>query len=1060
VKYADESANGITVTRYVAYVGTYDGESGTYSWTGGSCSSSTTSCTFPANAVSASTYYVGVKTCDGSVCSAIVPGDVVKVWYLSPPSAPSLSGPSVTTTGSIGLTWSDPSTTTSFDLYGEYQSKTTGNWTASTVIYSGSSTDYTDSIAPTKAGASYYVVACNQAGCSGDSDKVSVTYSVTGGGGGGGGCGASCGGCGKVACFVLPDDDYTLRSDGRLAPLPRLQSVPVMPITPLPDLSPAPGDAGYDGVSLSRSGDPKRATPVQLASNRSYTVTEFAALPAPPPPVTPTVPSAAQTTLLALRQARRRLLGHALQQPSEADMQAAADRRAEAQFASLEPAVPAADRAAWAAWSKAEQRAYPHGPQYAPPEYLADADTRIKPADSTPYRFTVLYLYDDASGGLTMVANDDTGFIYWQAAMYNGNAAPVDAWGHVTVTTDGNGVSTVTTYDAATGAPTGISSGIGSATNVQNVVYTWNGYGNLQQRCDTNQLLAENFNYDGLNRLLQSNVDSGVSVTSNAPPCSGGTQVTSLSMSYDPGGLGNIASKSDVGTYTYDPSHPHAVQSISGLPGTYSYDADGNMVSGDNRTIIWSVDNLPTEIQGPNGTSDFAYGPDHQRYLQTQANGTDTTYIGGLYEVVTSNGGATVQYRHNIVADGQVIAVHTLDQSGNAMTSYLHYDHLGSVDAITDDTGAVTQRMSFDAFGQRRDPSNWTNDLTASDIASLKDTTDRGYTDQEQLDNVSLVHMNGRVYDPEIGRFISADPTVPDPMSSQAYNRYSYVYNSPLEYTDPDGFKPNYYLLGAALVDSTASYLFAMETAGLSIEAIGGIPESDGMSLGLLAPAGLAGIAAYHEGASSFSEGLAGLRGEKTPYELPDGGVDTKGAIDAYNMVKNPAEEIPNSLGMELLRHYLLWKATQADTSDTNTSTPSSAKSNGQPQSTSDNADCSNCYQLDPVAVIGSQIFNLPTVNSQGTTVGTVGNTLAQGGTVVFMLPNGQSVTFSSFDVFGGNAFGDNSVLNQMNSTDGAATWDGTMFGSFGSPFKPAPLDRDGGAHGGLCERTDKNCGG
>jgi hypothetical protein len=67
---------------------------------------------------------------------------------------------------------------------------------------------------------------------------------------------------------------------------------------------------------------------------------------------------------------------------------------------------------------------------------------------------------------------------------------------------------------------------------------------------------------------------------------------------------------------------------------------------------------------------------------------------------------------------------------------------------------------------------------------------------------------------------------------------------------------------------------------------------------------------------------------------------------------------------------------------------------------------------------------------------------------------------FSSFDVFGGNAFGDNSVLNQMNSTDGAATWDGTMFGSFGSPFKPAPLDRDGGAHGGLCERTDKNCGG
>ena len=87
------------------------------------------------------------------------------------------------------------------------------------------------------------------------------------------------------------------------------------------------------------------------------------------------------------------------------------------------------------------------------------------------------------------------------------------------------------------------------------------------------------------------------------------------------------------------------------------------------------------------------------------------------FEVVST--ATTTEYRHNIFADGEVIAVHdvhgctnvaggrmpgatTIDQSGNAYTDYLHHDHLGSVDTITDDQGNVIQAMSFDAFGQRR----------------------------------------------------------------------------------------------------------------------------------------------------------------------------------------------------------------------------------------------------------------------------------------------------------------------------------------------------------------------
>ena len=66
--------------------------------------------------------------------------------------------------------------------------------------------------------------------------------------------------------------------------------------------------------------------------------------------------------------------------------------------------------------------------------------------------------------------------------------------------------------------------------------------------------------------------------------------------------------------------------------------------------------------------------------------------------------------------------------------------------------------------------------------------TVRGYTGHEQLDLVGLIHMNGRVYDPTLGRFTSADPIIQIPDNPQAYNRYSYVLNNPLSFTDPTGF--------------------------------------------------------------------------------------------------------------------------------------------------------------------------------------------------------------------------------------------------------------------------------
>ncbi|HXI86877.1 MAG TPA: RHS repeat-associated core domain-containing protein, partial [Parvularculaceae bacterium] len=70
----------------------------------------------------------------------------------------------------------------------------------------------------------------------------------------------------------------------------------------------------------------------------------------------------------------------------------------------------------------------------------------------------------------------------------------------------------------------------------------------------------------------------------------------------------------------------------------------------------------------------------------------------------------------------------------------------------------------------------------------MRSQTTRGFTGQEMVDDVGLVNLNGRVYDPSLGRFISADPFIHDVTDSQDLNRYTYVHNNPLSYTDTNGY--------------------------------------------------------------------------------------------------------------------------------------------------------------------------------------------------------------------------------------------------------------------------------
>jgi len=121
--------------------------------------------------------------------------------------------------------------------------------------------------------------------------------------------------------------------------------------------------------------------------------------------------------------------------------------------------------------------------------------------------------------------------------------------------------------------------------------------------------------------------------------------------------------------------------------------------------------------------------------------------------------------------------------------SYLLEDHQGGVSVIASNAGTVDIDESFTAFGQRRNRTTWSGAPVAGDLTTIAGLTRRGYTFQTWLgQSMGLNHMNGRVQDAILGRFLSADPHIPDPSNAQSYNRYSYVNNNPLTETDPTGF--------------------------------------------------------------------------------------------------------------------------------------------------------------------------------------------------------------------------------------------------------------------------------
>ena len=469
----------------------------------------------------------------------------------------------------------------------------------------------------------------------------------------------------------------------------------------------------------------------------------------------------------------------------------------------------------------------------------------------------------------------------------------MDAKGHVTQYKQGGQVTTVRAYDDATGrlkTVTATRNGFASA-GVLAHAYTYDSLGNLVARIDNSPGAGtqEGFTYDTLNRLQTYTILGGAI---------GSTQTTDVT--YDP--RGNILFKSDVGRYWYDPDRPNRLTNITldAPPGmattgtaTLSYGFDDtrpgaqtvNGVTFGNGNLMFTVThdtvnnrhtyrgetytsfNMPAQftysnfVNGAATTADrvlsFVYGPEHQRIKQqvqltsnapTAYSAGVTWYLNGAdgqaltYEKEIKDSGIT-EHKHYVEAAGVVFALfvsRTGNLAGQPATSirYFHHDHLGSVAAISDEAGQVIERLAYDPWGKRRKVDG-TRDAPDAIVGW---NTDRGFTMHEHLDEMGIIHMNGRVYDPLIGRFMSADPFIQSPGDLQSYNRYAYVSNNPLAFTDPSG-----YFKLRKLVRAIAAIVVAYYAPGLFAQygvSVAGMSAATATTINAVAAGALAGAIA------------------------------------------------------------------------------------------------------------------------------------------------------------------------------------------------------------------------
>ena len=400
-----------------------------------------------------------------------------------------------------------------------------------------------------------------------------------------------------------------------------------------------------------------------------------------------------------------------------------------------------------------------------------------------PSNFKIKNIYSD-NGILVQVKNASSSTIYWTLNSLN-------ARGQIESEHLGSGLDILTSYNVQKGW----TSRIRTSNSALDWRYQYDGAGNMTSRSDVNRNLSEAFIYDALDRVTN--------VLHNGQ--------WYQTISYDE--AGNILSKTGVGTnFTYF-SHGNRLR---------YFDSSGYQpVVWDQ--ILYSSFNKITHVSKGSDQLDITYGALKSRIMAVQTSGSTTEtryYVGKLYEENIKNDVVTkINY---IFAGGRAIAIYRKVVGGSSVLRYIHHDPLGSVIAYSNSNGSIVQELSYDAWGRRRKAATWEY---YNDIVDAHAWNAFGFTGHEHLDLFEMVDMDGRMYDPVIGRFLSPDPFIQAPDHTQSFNRYAYCLNNPLSLVDPSGyswFSRNWKSLVASAVGIAASIVTAGGASGLAVAVVAG----------------------------------------------------------------------------------------------------------------------------------------------------------------------------------------------------------------------------------------------
>jgi RHS repeat-associated protein len=304
-----------------------------------------------------------------------------------------------------------------------------------------------------------------------------------------------------------------------------------------------------------------------------------------------------------------------------------------------------------------------------------------------------------------------------------------------------------------------------------------------------------------------------------------------------------MTSNSIVGNYFYNSSKPHALTKVEL--------SDATTISTNTCDLTYTTFNKVRTISEGDYFYDIKYYPNKQQAVSTlEEDGTVISkkqYAGKAFEIDY----ATNTKYFYVYAHGLPVAVY-IQQGENAIVPYfIHTDHLGSVDKITDSDGNTVDSMSFDAWGNRRNRLDW-----KEKEGSITHLIDRGFTMHQHLDVFNLINMGGRIYDPVVQQFLSPDPYVQMSDNTQNLNRYAYCLNSPTMYVDPTGEKLKWWqwlLIGLEADALTGGAISAFTTAtATGVAGFGGAVYTSVTSTAIAASATLSSIDFLVSGAKSF----------------------------------------------------------------------------------------------------------------------------------------------------------------------------------------------------------------